>query len=84
MDGVQRVYDSGLRYVKKRYVPNTLGSLLYLLLYTVIVFYVTEYLMKGKITRWFYLGSVAMVIAMVYSGAIVIDDGDEKEKIVSD
>jgi hypothetical protein len=74
MEGVQRVYDSGLRYVKKRYVPDTLGSILYILLYTAIVFYVTEFLMKGKITRWFYLGSIVMVIAMIYSGVVVIGE----------
>ena len=74
MEGVQRVYDLGLRYVKKRYVPDTLGSILYILLYTAIVFYVTEFLMKGKITRWFYLGSIVMVIAMIYSGVVVIGE----------
>lgn len=74
MEGVQRVYDSGLRYAKKRYVPDTLGSILYILLYTAIVFYVTEFLMKGKITRWFYLGSIVMVIAMIYSGVVVIGE----------
>jgi hypothetical protein len=74
MEGVQRVYDSGLRYVKRRYVPDTASSILYIVLYTVIVFYVTEFLMRGKITRLFYLGSVVMVIAMVYSGAVVIED----------
>ena len=74
MEGVQRVYDSGLRYVKRQYVPDTASSILYIVLYTVIVFYMTEFLMRGKITRLFYLGSVVMVIAMVYSGAVVIED----------
>lgn len=74
MEGVQRVYDSGLRYVKRQYVPDTASSILYIVLYTVIVFYITEFLMRGKITRLFYLGSVVMVIAMVYSGAVVIED----------
>ena len=74
MEGVQRVYDSGIRYAKKRYVPDTLGSILYILLYTAIVFYVTEFLMKGKITRWFYLGSIVMIVAMIYSGVVVIGE----------
>ena len=74
MDGVQRVYDSGLRYAKKRYVPDTLGSIIYILLYTTIVFYVTEFLMRGRVTRWLYLGSVVMVVAMVYSGDIILEE----------
>lgn len=74
MEGVQRVYDSGIRYAKKRYVPDTLGSILYILLYTAIVFYVTEFLMRGKITRWFYLGSIVMIVAMIYSGVVVIGE----------
>jgi hypothetical protein len=70
MEGVERVYDTGLRYAKKRYVPDTLGSVLYIVLYTLIVFYITEFLMKGLVTRWLYIGSVVMVVAMIYSGSV--------------
>lgn len=73
MEGVQRVYESGIRYTKKRYLPDTMSSLVYILIYTAVVFYVTEYLMRGKVTRWLYLGSMAMVGAMVYSGSISLD-----------
>lgn len=70
MEGVQRVYDTGFKYVKKKYVPNTLLSLLSILLYTICVFILTEYLMRGQITRWLYIGSVIMVISMIYSGSL--------------
>jgi hypothetical protein len=74
MEGVQRVYDTGFRYVKRTYLPNTVGSVLYILLYTVVVFVLTEYLMRGVVTRWLYVGSMVMVVSMVYSGAITLDD----------
>ncbi len=70
MEGIKRVYDTGISYAKRRYLPNTLGSVLYILLYTVLVFALTEYLMRGVITRWLYIGSVIMVVSMVYSGVI--------------
>lgn len=76
MEGIQRVYDTGFQYAKKRYVPNTalslpsLLSLLSIVLYTLFVFILTEYLMRGQITRWLYIGSVVMVISMVYSGSL--------------
>jgi hypothetical protein len=73
MEGIQRVYDTGIRYAKHRYLPNTFGSVLYVLLYTALVFALTEYLMRGIITRWLYIGSVIMVVSMVYSGAITTD-----------
>ena len=74
MEGVQRVYTSGITYAKQRYVPDTLGSVVYIVLYTVIVFYVTEFLMKGKIIRWLYLGSIAMIVAMVYAGEVSVEE----------
>lgn len=79
MEGIGRVYDTGIRYAKKRYVPSTLGSVVYILLYTIVVFYITEYLMKGKLTRWLYIGSVVMVVSMVYSGSFVYSESFEVE-----
>ena len=70
MEGIQRVYSSGIHYAKQRYVPNTTASILWIVLYTLVVFYLTEFLMRGTVTRWLYLGSVAMVVAMIYSGSI--------------
>jgi hypothetical protein len=72
MEGIERVYDTGIHYVKKRYIPDTLSSVVYILLYTVIVFYMTEFLMKGRISRWLYIGTVIMVVSMIYSGAVEV------------
>lgn len=74
MEGVQRVYRTGIQYTKKQYLPRSWGSFLYILLYTVIVFYITEYLLKGHLTRWLYLGSVVMVLAWVYEGSVTETD----------
>ena len=70
MEGVQRVYDTGIRYTKDRYIPNTIGSVIYIVLYTVLVFYITEFLMRGKVTRLLYMGTMVMVVAMIYSGEV--------------
>ena len=70
MEGVQRVYLSGIHYAKQRYMPNTFMSVIYILLYTLIVFYVTEFLMRGKVTRWLYLGSIVMTVSMIYGGSV--------------
>lgn len=74
MEGVQRVYTTGVRYTQQRYVPSTWGSVLYIVLYTVAVFYITEYLLKGQITRWLYLGSAVMILAWVYEGSVTERD----------
>ena len=70
MEGIQRVYDTSFQYTKKTYVPTTAFSLVSIVLYTLCVFILTEYLMRGQITRWLYVGSVIMVISMVYSGSL--------------
>ena len=74
MEGVHRVYNTSLNYTKKRYVPSTWDSVPYILLYTVVVFYITEFLMRGRITRWLYLGTIAMVIAWMYEGSVTGED----------
>jgi|LauGreDrversion4_2_1035121.scaffolds.fasta_scaffold195009_2 hypothetical protein len=76
MEGVQRVVDTSLRYTQSRYVPrgetlmSQVMSVAYIVLYTAVVWVLTEYLMRGKLTRWLYLGTVAMTVAFVYAGAI--------------
>jgi len=70
MEGVGRIYHTGYQYAKARYVPHTAGSVLSILVYTVVVFYLTEYLLRGRLTRWLYLGSVVMVISMIYRGDV--------------
>jgi len=74
MEGVQRVYMTGVRYVKQRYIPNPSLSILYIVFYTAFVFLLTEYLMRGVVTRWLYIGTFIMVVSMVYSGAITLDN----------
>jgi len=74
MEGVERVYRTSVEYAKGRYVPDTAASVVSILLYTVMVFVLTEVLMRGKLTRWLYLGSVAMVVSMVYAGQATTDD----------
>lgn len=70
MEGIRRVYDTGFQYAKKKYVPNTVFSVFYIVLYTLFVFILTEYLMRGQVTRWLYIGSVVMIVSMVYSGSL--------------
>lgn len=74
MEGVQRVYTTGIQYTKKQYLPRSWGSLLSILLYTIVGFYITEYLVKGQLTRWLYLGSVVMILAWVYEGSVTEAD----------
>lgn len=70
MEGIQRVYHTGFQYAKKKYLPNTVLSVISIIIYTILVFILTEYLMCGQVTRWLYIGSVVMVVSMVYSGSL--------------
>lgn len=72
MDGIQRIYHTGFQYAKKQYVPNNVLSMISIIIYTSIVFILTEYIMRGKITRWLYMGSIIMIISMIYSGSLTL------------
>lgn len=75
MEGIERVYQTGLRYVKGKYIPDKASltiSVISIVLYTAVVFLLSEWLMRGKVTRWLYLGSIIMVISMVYSGTVTL------------
>lgn len=74
MEGIQRIYDTGIGYAKARYVPNTTMSILSIILYTAVVFWITEILLRGQVTRWLYVGSIVMVISMVYAGTVRKED----------
>jgi len=72
LQGVQRIADNTLSYSKKTYLPQTwdVGSVLYIIGYTILVFFATEVLLRGKLTRWLYLGSVLMVGSLLYRGEV--------------
>lgn len=72
LQGIQRVADNSLVYTQQTYVPRSweIGSILSIVLYTLVVFYVTEYLLRGRITRWLYLGTLVMVGSLLYRGEV--------------
>lgn len=76
MEGINRIYQTGIRHAKHQYVPNRASpvlSIISILLYTIFVLVLTEWIMRGTLTRWLYLGSVVMVVSMVYSGTITLE-----------
>jgi len=74
LKGVENIYHTGIQYTKRQYLPTSwaIGSILYILLYTIGVYYFTEYLLKGRLTRWVYLGTVAMALSFIYRGVLPI------------
>ena len=72
LEGIGNIYRTGIQYTKRQYFPTSwaIGSILYILLYTLGVYYVTEYLLKGQLTRWVYLGTMAMVLSFIYRGVL--------------
>jgi ABC-type uncharacterized transport system permease subunit len=76
MEGIERVVNTGVRYTQSKYVPrgeslmSKVLSVAYIVVYTAVVWLLTEYLMRGKVTRWLYMGTVAMTVAFVYSGVV--------------
>lgn len=76
MEGIERIVNTSVRYTQSRYVPrgesltSKVLSVAYIVVYTAVVWLLTEYLMRGKVTRWLYMGTVAMTVAFMYSGVV--------------
>lgn len=68
MDGVERVYETGVTYAKDRYYPTSFRHLIYIAIYIAVTFYVTDFFMNFRLFRWIYLGTLAVILITVFYG----------------
>jgi len=66
MDGIQNVYQKGKEYVLEMYYPTSLRHFIYIAIYFIITFYITDYFLNFKLIRWIYVGTIIVIIASLY------------------
>jgi hypothetical protein len=68
MDGIHRVKDYGIGFVHYHAHPFTALHLSFLLVYTIVTFFLYDYLFKYQLFKWMYIGSIVIVIGTIYGG----------------
>ena len=68
MDGIHRVKDYGIGFVHYHAHPFTALHLSFLLAYTIVTFFLYDYLFRYQLFKWMYIGSIIIVIGTIYGG----------------
>ena len=66
MDGIKNVYTRGKEYAIKMYYPTSLRHFVYIAIYFIVTFYITDYFLNFKLIRWIYVGTLIVIIASLY------------------
>jgi hypothetical protein len=82
MDGVERVYDTGVTYAKDRYYPTSFRHFVYIAIYFLITYYVTDYFLDFRLIRWIYLGTLVVIVATLLVGPKKDMDPKERERLL--
>ena len=59
-------------FFEQKLYPFTLKHLIYLALITIVTTYITEYVLRIRLLKWIYFGTVTVIIATLYN------KGDDK------
>ena len=60
-------------YLEEQLYPFTITHLITFTLFTAITYYITEYILKFKLLKWIYIGTLIVIIANLYR------QGDDKK-----
>lgn len=78
MEGVYNVYQTGVHYAKEKYYPTTIKHFIYIIIYLLITYYITDYFLNFKLIRWIYVGTLVVAIATLYHEPYQIEGRNKK------
>lgn len=74
-NSMNNYYFEIIRWLKKQWRMLTFEHLIYLLLISFILSYITEYLLKYKLLKWIYIGTITVIIITLYN------QGNDREAV---
>jgi hypothetical protein len=80
---MENVWNWSIDYVKNKLYPFTLQHLIYAIVTTVAVYYVTEYFLKFRLIRWIYFGTLTVIAAALFNNGEPAKGGAEIFKIAT-
>ena len=78
MEGIHNVYQTGVHYAKEKYYPTTIRHFIYIIIYLLITYYITDYFLNFKLIRWIYVGTLVVAIATLYHEPYQIEGRNKK------
>ena len=60
-------YQKGFDFAKERYYPTSIQHFIYIIIYLLITYYISDYFLNFKLIRWIYIGTLIVAIALACS-----------------
>lgn len=80
---MENLYIWGINYVKNKLYPFTLSHLIYVIITSIVVYYITEYFLRFYLIRWIYFGTLTVIAATLFNNGEPKRGTSEIFKIVS-
>ncbi len=82
MDLIKEGYDKVVNWLKEQWRELTFEHLLYLLAFSFVLSYVTEYLLKFKQIRWLYYSISILLLIKLFEGGHPIGGVESVYKLI--
>jgi hypothetical protein len=66
MEGIHNVYSTGIQYSKEKYYPTDFKQFIYIIIYLLVTYYLTNYFLNFKLIKWIYIGTLLVGIATLF------------------
>lgn len=80
---MENIWAWSVDYVKNKIYPFTLSHLIYVIITTIAVYFVTEYFLRFRLIRWVYFGTLAVVAATLFNNGESKEGAKEIFKLVT-
>ena len=80
---MENVWTWSVDYIKNKLYPFTFSHLIYVIITTVAVYYVTEYFLKFRLIRWVYFGTLTVIAATLFNSGEMKEGAKELFKLAT-
>lgn len=70
---MENIWAWSIDYVKNKIYPFTLTHIIYVIITSAVLYYITEYFLRFRLIRWVYFGTLAVIAATLFN------NGEPKE-----
>jgi hypothetical protein len=78
---MENIYNWGIQYAINKIYPLTLQHLIYVIITSAIVYYITEYFLRYNLIRWIYFGTLTVIAVELFNGGHTEDGAKELFKL---
>jgi hypothetical protein len=71
MNGIHNVYQGGSDFVVRNYLPQSTTDAILIGASFTITFFITNYFLRYRVFKWFYIGAMLILVASWYRVGVV-------------